>query len=224
MAIVLKKIKRKIRPSIGGGVKSQSTLLPQYNAKTPPCTDTCPSAEDIRGYLTYIAQSEEYGRNIEESMEEAWHILTDKNPIPAIMGRVCPHPCESACNRKDKDKAVSINKVELSIGEFGLEKGLSLKKLNGKATGKKVAVIGSGPSGISCAYQLARRGHAVTVYESKPEAGGMLRWGIPAYRLPRDIIAAEFKRIFDLGVEFKPNTKIGKDISLDQLKSDFDAV
>jgi NADPH-dependent glutamate synthase beta subunit-like oxidoreductase len=224
MAIVLKKIKRGIRPSIGGGKKSQSTLLPQYNSKTPPCTDTCPSAEDIRGYLTYIAQSEEYGRNFEESMEEAWHILTNKNPIPAIMGRVCPHPCESACNRKDKDSAVSINKVELSIGEFGLEKGLSLKKLNAKDTGKKAAVIGSGPSGISCAYQLARRGHAVTVFESKPEAGGMLRWGIPAYRLPRDIIASEFKRVFDLGVEFKPNTKIGKDISLDQLKSDFDAV
>lgn len=224
MAIVLKKIKRQIRPSIGGGIKTQSNLLPQFNPKRPPCTDTCPSSEDIRGYLTYIAQSEEYGRTLEESMEEAWNILTDKNPIPAIMGRVCPHPCETGCNRKDKDQAVNINKVELSIGEFGIEKNLALKKLNDQQTGKKVAVIGSGPSGISCAYQLVRRGHSVTVYDSKSEPGGMLRWGIPAYRLSRQVINKEFQRVFDLGVDFKPNTKIGKDISLDQLKKDYDAI
>lgn len=224
MAIVLRKIKRPVRPHIGGGKKSQSSQLPQYIAKRPPCTDTCPSSEDIRGYLTYIAQAEEYGRTFEQSMEEAWNILVDKNPMPAVMGRVCPHPCESACNRKDKDKAVNINKMELSLGEFGIEKKLALTKLSEEATGKKVAVIGSGPAGLSCAYQLGRRGHAVTVFESKPEAGGMIRYGIPAYRLPRDIIAAEYQRVWDLGVEFKPNTKIGKDISLDQLKSDYDAI
>ncbi|NQU65892.1 MAG: FAD-dependent oxidoreductase [SAR324 cluster bacterium] len=224
MAIVVRKIKRPVRAHIGGGKKSQSTKLPRYVAKMPPCADTCPSSEDIRGYLTYIAQSEEYGRTFEESMEQAWYMLTDKNPMPAVMGRVCPHPCESACNRKDKDSAVSINKVELSIGQFGLEKNLALKVLTKEKTGKKIAVIGSGPSGISCAYQLARKGHSVTVFESKSEPGGMIRWGIPAYRLPRKIIQAEYQRIFDLGVDFKPNTKVGKDISLDQLKSDFDAI
>jgi NADPH-dependent glutamate synthase beta subunit-like oxidoreductase len=224
MAIVVRKIKRPVRAHIGGGKKSQGTQLPRYIAKRPPCTDTCPSSEDIRGYLTYIAQAEEYGRSHEESMEQAFYILTDKNPMPAVMGRVCPHPCESACNRKDKDKAVSINKVELSIGEFGLAKKLKLKKLTDQKTGKKVAIIGSGPSGISCAYQLVRRGHSVTVFESKPEVGGMIRWGIPAYRLPRDIIKNEYQRILDLGVVLKTNTKVGKDVSMAQLKKDFDAV
>ncbi|MCG8335851.1 MAG: FAD-dependent oxidoreductase [Proteobacteria bacterium] len=224
MAIVVRKIKRPVRAHIGGGKKSQSTQLPRYIVKRPPCTDTCPSSEDIRGYLTYIAQAEEYGRSHEESMEQAFHILTDKNPIPAVMGRVCPHPCESGCNRKDKDKSVSINKVELSIGEFGLANKLALKKLTDEKTGKKVAVIGSGPSGISCAYQLARRGHEVTMFESKPEVGGMIRWGIPAYRLKRDVIMQEYQRVFDLGVELKLNTAVGKDISLDQVKSDYDAI
>lgn len=224
MAIVVRKIKRPVRAHIGGGKKSQGTQLPRYIAKRPPCTDTCPSSEDIRGYLTYIAQAEEYGRTLEDSMQQAFYILTDKNPIPAVMGRVCPHPCETACNRKEKDKAVSINKVELSIGEFALANKLKLKKLTDQKTGKKVAIIGSGPSGMSCAYQLARRGHSVTVFESKPEAGGMIRWGIPAYRLPRDIIKNEYQRILDLGVVLKTNTKIGKDISMAQLKKDFDAI
>jgi len=224
MAIVLKKISRPIRAHIGAGKKSQGSQLPQYNSKLPPCIDTCPSSEPIRTYLTLIAQSEEYGRSHEESMEMAWNALTELNPIPAIMGRVCPHPCEGGCNRKDKDSPVNINKMELAIGEFGLENKLALKKLTNDSSGKKVAVIGSGPAGISCAYQLVKRGHAVTVYESKSEEGGMLRWGIPAYRLPRDLIKAEYKRIYDLGVEIKFNTYIGKDITLDQLKSDYDAV
>ena len=224
MAIVLKKIKRPVRAHIGGGKKSQGNQLPQYVAKYPPCSDSCPSSEPIRTYLTLIAQTEEYGRSYEESMEMAWNALTDLNPIPSIMGRVCPHPCETGCNRKEKDNPVNINKMELSIGEFGLANRLALKKITNENSGKKVAVIGSGPAGISCAYQLARRGHSVTIFESKPEEGGMLRYGIPAYRLPRDIIKSEYKRVYNLGVAIQFNVKIGQDISFEQLKSDYDAV
>jgi len=225
MALVLRKIERPVRAQVpGAGKKKQSNLLPQYLGKTPPCQDACPSAEDIRGFLTAIAQADEYGRSPEMAMKKAWETLTDKNPMPSIMGRVCPHPCESACNRGERDQPININRVEMSIGDFGIENKLELVKLSEENSGKKIAVVGSGPAGISAAYQLARRGHKVTVYEAHSEAGGMLRWGIPAYRLPRDIIQAEYQRVWDLGVEFKPNSQVGKDVALDDLKKNNDAV
>ncbi len=225
MALVLKKIARPVRTQIPGvGKKKQSSLLPKYTGKVPPCQDSCPSSEDIRGFLTTIAQADEYGRSPEMALKLAWEKLTDKNPMPAIMGRVCPHPCESSCNRGERDEAININRVEMAIGDFGLAHNLPLVKLSEESSGKKIAVVGSGPAGISAAYQLARRGHGVTVYEAHSEAGGMLRWGIPAYRLPRDIIEAEYQKVWDLGVEFKPDTLIGKDIALEELKQNNDAV
>ena len=225
MAIVSKKIQRAVRSQTPGtGKKKQSSLLPQYNEKTPPCQNACPSSEDIRGFLTTIAQGDEFNRTPEKATQMAWEKLTEKNPIPAVMGRVCPHPCETMCNRGQKDESVNINRVEMAIGDFGLENSLPLVKLTEESTGKKVAIIGSGPAGISAAYQLAIRGHQVTVYDDKAEPGGMLRYGIPAYRLPREVLAAELQKIWDLGVTLKSNTKVGKDISLDDLKKDNDAV
>jgi NADPH-dependent glutamate synthase beta subunit-like oxidoreductase len=148
-----------------------------------------------------------------------------KNPLPSVLGRVCPHPCESECNRKDKDSPVAINSVERFLGDWGIERKLPLPAEAAPGSQpEKVAVVGSGPAGLSCAYHLARRGYRVTVFESLPEAGGMLRYGIPDYRLPREVLAAEVKRIEALGVEFRCGTTVGKDVPFDRIHGDFQAV
>lgn len=206
-------------------VNGTSWQCPVYVRKAPPCKTSCPSSEDIRGYLTYIAQADENKRGHEESTDEAWYTLTDKNPFPATHGRICPHPCESGCNRQYKeDGAVAINNMERYIGDHGLKRGLKLRKITDKVQTKKVAVIGGGPSGLSCAYQMARRGYPVTVFEAAEKPGGMLRYGIPSYRLPEEVLDAETQNILDLGVELKCGVKIGEDVSFDQLNSDYDVV
>jgi NADPH-dependent glutamate synthase beta subunit-like oxidoreductase/Pyruvate/2-oxoacid:ferredoxin oxidoreductase delta subunit len=204
------------------GAKSSSTqtstLRPKYQPKTPPCTFKCPSGVDVRGYVMHVSQSEMYGRTFEQSMNEAWYMLTDKNPLPATTGRVCPHPCESECNRGGLEGPLNINNIERYMGDFGIKSALPLKKMTDEKRAENVAVVGSGPAGLSCAYQLARRGYGVTIYESFEKAGGMLRYGIPAYRLPEDVLDAEIKKILDLGVQLKLNTKVGKDVSFDELR------
>jgi NADPH-dependent glutamate synthase beta subunit-like oxidoreductase len=220
---LFKEVKKPVIKAAPAGAEI-SPLRPRYSGKTPPCIATCPNGTDIRGWLTTIAQAEAYGRTNEQALESAWQKITDCNPFPAVCGRVCPHPCESNCNRKDKDGPVAINALERFVGDFGIAKNLKLAKLTAENYPEKVAVVGAGPAGLSCAYQLARRGYAVTVYEAFSKPGGMLRYGIPKYRLPRAVLDAEIRKILDLGVDLRCEFVVGRDLSLEQLRQDYRAV
>jgi NADPH-dependent glutamate synthase beta subunit-like oxidoreductase len=147
---------------------------------------------------------------------------TDANPFPSIMGRVCPAPCEDGCNRNEVEDHVGINAVEGFIGDAALREGY--KFFVGPETGKKVAIIGGGPAGLAAAYQLRRVGHGATIFDNHSELGGMMRYGIPGYRTPRDVLDGEINRIIDMGVEVRMGTKIGVDVSLDELEKEYDAV
>ena len=201
-----------------------SHLRPRYIAKTPPCTEGCPCGTDIRAWINTISQAKEYGRTNEQAYEIAWHTITDRNPFPSVCGRVCPHPCEDACNRTEKDGAVAINALERFVGDFGIEKGLKLAALTEEKREERIAIVGAGPAGLSCAYQLARRGYPVTVFEAFSKPGGMLRYGIPQYRLPRNVLDAEIQKILDLGVELKCNQVVGDGLSLETIKNEYKAV
>jgi NADPH-dependent glutamate synthase beta subunit-like oxidoreductase len=219
----------KVKPlktvSRGGGGGSVSALRPQQTEKLAPCLDRCPAGNDVRLWINTISQQGKTGVSLDDAFDQAFGLLTANQPLPAVMGRVCPHPCEKKCNRVEKDGAVGINSLERFIGDWALERKLKLPVLAPAGSQKeKIAVVGSGPAGLSAAFQLARRGYKVTIFESLPEAGGMLRYGIPDYRLPRDVLAAEIQRIVDLGVELRCNTAVGKDVSFESLQKDYDAV
>jgi 2-oxoacid:acceptor oxidoreductase delta subunit (pyruvate/2-ketoisovalerate family) len=171
---------------------------PVYVHRLPPCNHACPAGENIQQWL-YHAESGDY--------EAAWRELVRDNPLPAVMGRVCYHPCETACNRGPLDDTVGIHGVERFLGDEAIRQGWKLPAAD-EQTGKRVLIVGSGPSGLSAAYNLARRGHAVTIREAGPMAGGMMRFGIPRYRLPRDVLDAEVQRIIDLGVTLELNAKV----------------
>ncbi len=199
-----------------------SYKCPTYVHRTPPCQGSCPAGEDIRGWLNIVRGIEKPPADM-PWQEYAFMRLVEANPFPAIMGRVCPAPCEDGCNRNEVEDHVGINSVEQFIGDYALEHNLKLHPA-GPDTGKKVAVIGGGPAGLAAAYQLRRMGHACTVYEAHAELGGMMRYGIPGYRTPRDVLDGEIQRILDLGVEVKANTKVGVDVQLADLERDYDAV
>ena len=223
---LLKPVTKKPPLRMGGsGATQVSNLRPQQVEKLAPCIGHCPSGNDIRGWLTTIALRDKLGTSLEEAYTKAWMLEAETTPFPAVMGRVCPHPCEASCNRKEKDGAVAINSVERALGDWGISHDLALPRLDvGGPFPEKVAVIGSGPAGLSCAYQLARRGYQVVVFESLPKPGGMLRYGIPEYRLPRAVLDAEIKKITDLGVAIRCATTVGKEISLAELRDGFAAV
>ncbi len=199
--------------SLANHTGSWRTLRPEYLDRLPPCNNACPAGENIQAWL-FHAESGDY--------EAAWRSLVQNNPMPAVMGRVCYHPCEGACNRNQLDSSVGINSVEHFLGDEALKRGWKFDP-PAKATGKKVLVVGAGPSGLSAAYHLARYGHQVTIHEAGPLAGGMMRFGIPKYRLPRDVLDGEVQRILDLGVELKLGTKVD-DVMQAMQQGGFDAV
>jgi len=203
---------RKVVPYKTG---SWRTLMPVNIMQIPPCNHGCPAGNDIRGFLRVLAEKNDY--------EEAWHVLTRNNPFPATCGRVCPHPCETDCNRRDFDTPVAINSAERCVGDYGLEQNLEHKKLISERK-EKVAIVGSGPAGLSCAFHLAKRGFQVKIFEANSEPGGWMRYGIPSYRLPNYILKQEIEKILNLGIELECNVKVGVNIPMDQLTQHYDAV
>ncbi|MEO1227076.1 MAG: FAD-dependent oxidoreductase, partial [Pseudomonadota bacterium] len=189
------------------------TERPVYLDRLPPCNNACPAGENIQAWLAH-AEEGDYA--------EAWQTLVADNPMPAVMGRVCYHPCETACNRAALDEPISIHAVERFLGDFAREKGLT-PRVEAEPSGKRVLIVGAGPSGLSAAYHLTRMGHQVTIREAGPMAGGMMRFGIPKYRLPRDVLDEEIQRILDMGVTLELNTKV-EDIEAAFNDDGFDAV
>ncbi len=201
---------------------------PTYIQSTPPCQGSCPAGEDIRGYLSIVRGTEKVpngadGKPVMPWQEYAWRRLTEANPFPSVMGRVCPAPCESGCNRNEVEDHVGINSVEHFLGEYAIANNLKFTT-KAQPTGKKVAVLGGGPASLSCAYQLALKGHEVTVFDEHEFLGGMMRYGIPGFRTPRDVLDAEIQRILDLGVKTRLKTRVGTDVSMEDVQKEFDAV
>jgi formate dehydrogenase beta subunit len=186
---------------------------PLYVDFLPPCNQGCPAGENIQAWLS-LAQAGSY--------RAAWEKLTEENPLAAVHGRVCYHPCESACNRGALDSTVSIHAVERFLGDLAIAEGWTFPK-PAHQSGKRVLIIGAGPSGLSAAYHLARLGHEVSIFEAGPVAGGMMNFGIPAYRLPRNILRAEIQRIEAMGVTIRLNYKVD-DVLTEKARGNFDAV
>jgi len=199
--------------SLANETGSWRTERPVYLDRLPPCNNACPAGENIQQWL-FHAEGGDYFK--------AWQKLMEDNPMPGIMGRVCYHPCEDSCNRAELDEAVGIHAVERFLGRQAWENGWK-PEFDAEPSGKRILVVGAGPSGLAAAYHLTRLGHAVTIREAGPMAGGMMRFGIPKYRLPRDVLDYEIQRILDMGVTLQLNTKVD-DIETCFKAEGFDAV
>jgi NADPH-dependent glutamate synthase beta subunit-like oxidoreductase len=189
-------------------------IRPVYRDKLPPCNNACGTNEKIQGYLDLVKR----GKYL-----DAYALIKEDMPFPSVTGRVCYHPCEQACNRGQYDEAISIRAVERFLGDLGQALPKDVVK-PGKPNGKTVAVVGSGPAGHSAAYQLARLGYKVTILEKSPKPGGLNRGGIPDWVLPQDVLDREIERLVELGITIQCNTEVGKDVSWDDLKKNYDAV
>ncbi|MGZ6230251.1 MAG: 2-oxoacid:acceptor oxidoreductase family protein [Syntrophales bacterium] len=189
---------------------------PIFETKMPPCEagkTHCPAGEDIRRMLSLIQRNQ---------FEEAFENIKLENPFPGVCGRVCSHPCETHCNRNEYDQGIAIRALERAVFDHA-DRGAVKKPIKKKRTGKKVAIIGSGPAGMTCAYFLTILGHDVTVFEAAPVLGGILRTAIPADLLPKEVVDKEVAEIVELGIEVKNNTKVGKDVSFDNIINEYDA-
>ena len=201
-----------VNTSLANKTGSWRTQRPVYVDRLPPCNEACPAGENIQAWL-YHAEAGNY--------EAAWRRIMQDNPMPATMGRVCYHPCESACNRARIDTAVGVHAIERFLGDEALRKGWKVTA-NAAPSGRHVLVVGAGPSGLACAYHLALLGHRVTIHEAGPMAGGMMRFGIPKYRLPREVLDSEIKRIEEIGVTIRLNAKVA-DLDATLAEGEFDA-
>jgi NADPH-dependent glutamate synthase beta subunit-like oxidoreductase len=188
-------------------------LTPAYLDKLAPCNEACPAGEDVEAAMVLAGQ---------EDYLEAWGKITQENPLPRVCGRVCFHPCEGSCNRKEFDEATSINALERFLGDQAFQSGKRFPSPKEKKK-EKVAIIGSGPAGLSCAYHLASLGYGVTLFEAQPQLGGVLRYGIPSYRLPKEVLDQEIDNILSLGVEAKTGAPVGTEVKWEELRK-FDAV
>ena len=199
-----------------------SHKCPTYVTQTPPCQGSCPSGHNVRGWLDIVRGMEKPSGDM-SWQEYAFRRSTAANPFPSVMGRVCPAPCEDGCNRNEVEDTVGINAVEQFIGDNAQKEGYKFE-IDAEDSGKKVAIIGGGCGGLAAALQLRKQGHSVTIFEKYDQLGGMMMYGIPDYRVPRDVLNHEINRIIETGIETKMNTKVGVDITLAELEKNYDAV
>ncbi len=188
-------------------------VRPVYKNRTSPCEAGCPAGEKIPAYFDLVR---------EKKYEEAWHKILEDNPIPGVTGRVCYHPCENGCNRAAYDEPAAIHSIERFVADKNFH-NKNIQAITDVSKSEKVAVVGSGPAGLSCAYQLARKGYRAVIYEAERQAGGMLRYGIPRYRLPEKVLDKEIADIVSIGVDIRTDSRIGSNVLWNELEK-YDAV